>query len=186
MAAAVCVNSGKPESPAPCVRGVSGSSAQAHGSARSHPQAEASGVLGEEAAAAREAAAKDAAAKQAEVSRERKETEKVLRAQAEVEQAPPKPWKPPAGWRKWPRKFTALILHDALRHAELARYNPSSAAVEQEKAKGLSAAVEQAEWARTNASSVAAAAEETEGLMRTLQGEVVRRNSAADERAEVS
>ena len=105
---------------------------------------------------------------------------------AEVEQAPPKPWKPPAGWRKWPRKFTALILHDALRHAELARYNPSSAAVEQEKAKGLSAAVEQAEWARTNASSVAAAAEETEGLMRTLQGEVVRRNSAADERAEVS
>ena len=44
-------------------------------------------ILGEEAAAAREAAAKDAAAKQAEVSRERKETEKVLRAQAEVEQA---------------------------------------------------------------------------------------------------
>ena len=142
-------------------------------------------ILGEEAAAAREAAAKDAAAKQAAASRERKETEKVLRAQAEVEQAPPKPWKPPAGWRKWPRKFTALILHDAWRHAELARNSPSSAAVEQKQAKGLTAAVQQAELARTNASSAAAAAEQAEGLMRTLQGEVVRRSSAADERAEV-
>ena len=72
VAAAVCVNSGKPESPAQCVRGFSGSSAQAHGSARTGLSV-AKWILGEEAAAAREAAAKDAAAKQAAASRERKE-----------------------------------------------------------------------------------------------------------------